>query len=157
MTETPPTADRPSPSRWRRLGLGYAHPGALRAWALVLLGLFLQWLWMPPGPAPWLVFAGDVPLLLLIGWGSGGRWVRWGLLYGFLHYALGFLWLTHIHYGQVLVCMHQIKVDRFRSEIVVDRLHGDGERPAGLHLVRCLPYWPIDFAGVDESLNLRTG
>lgn len=87
---------------WRWLGLGYAHPGAGKAWGLVALGLTLEVLSTPPGPAPWLVLVADAPFLWLLFGGSGGRWKRWTFLYAFLHFAIGFHWLAWIHVAQVI-------------------------------------------------------
>ncbi|MFV1958521.1 MAG: apolipoprotein N-acyltransferase [Planctomycetota bacterium] len=90
------------PGNWRRLGLGYAHPGAGLPWMLLGLGLGLDLLALPPGPLPLAILVADVPFLLLLGRASRGRWKRWVFLYGFLHFAVALRWLSEIHPAQVV-------------------------------------------------------
>src|SRR5687768_1693293 len=66
---------------------------------LVALGVALETASMPPGPAPLLVFAVDVPFLWLL-WHRGGRgWLWWALLYGFARYAVGVRWLAEVQWA----------------------------------------------------------
>jgi apolipoprotein N-acyltransferase len=81
--------------------------------ALVGLGVLLDTLSMPPGPAPVLVFAADVPFLLLLyhraarplgpddrpreGVHRAGPWWLWAYLFGFARVAVGLRWLSAIH------------------------------------------------------------
>jgi len=66
-----------------------------RLW-LVLLGVLLAWLWLPPGPAPYLVFVGDLPFVALLFFQGGRHWKRWALLYGFVFMYAASYWLGHI-------------------------------------------------------------
>ncbi len=69
---------------------------ALRRLGFIALGLLLAWLWLPPGPAPWLVFVGDIPFLALLFFQDGRHWKRWALLYGFLYILAAAYWLAWI-------------------------------------------------------------
>ena len=69
---------------------------ALHRLGLIALGLLLAWLWLPPGPAPWLVFVGDIPFLALVFFDGGRHWKRWTLLYGFLYILAASHWLAYI-------------------------------------------------------------
>ena len=64
---------------------------------LVVLGGALAWLWLPPGPVPWLVFVADVPFLALLAMNGGKGWKRWAVLYGLVHFAVGMRWLGCVH------------------------------------------------------------
>lgn len=70
--------------------------GALHRLALIGAGVLLAWLWLPPGPAPWLVFVGDIPFLALLFFDGGRNWKRWTLLYGFLYMLAASHWLAYI-------------------------------------------------------------
>ena len=70
--------------------------GALRRLAFIALGVLLAWLWLPPGPAPWLVLLGDLPFLALLFFQDGRHWKRWALLYGFLYMLAAAHWLAYI-------------------------------------------------------------
>jgi apolipoprotein N-acyltransferase len=99
----PPPEDPPSHGRARGdLWRAWFHPGAGVGWVLVLLGLLLDLLAIPPGPAPVLILLADVPFLLLLSGAAGGRWVRWVLLYGALHFGVAIRWVTEVHVLQVL-------------------------------------------------------
>lgn len=69
---------------------------ALHRLGLIALAVLLAWLWLPPGPAPWLVFVGDVPFLALLFFQDGRHWKRWALLYGFLFMLAAAHWLAYI-------------------------------------------------------------
>ncbi len=92
----------PRRSLARRTLLLYAHPGAGTGWLLLLAGLVLETLSLPPGPAPVLVLAADVPFLWLAGGAANGRWRRWTLLYALLHFGLALRWLGEVHPAEVL-------------------------------------------------------
>lgn len=118
MTDLPPALppeETPAPAtpslgarigaRLKRIALAYVHEGALGAAGLVLLGLLLNWMALPPGPFAPMVLVADVPFLLLI-WRAGGqRWKRWAWLYGMLHFAVAMRWLVHVHPAQVVTSM----------------------------------------------------
>ncbi len=71
----------------------------LVALLLVLLGAFLDWLAIPPGPLPVAVLLADVPFLLLALHARG--WKRWTFLYGFVHFAFALRWLGEVHPAQI--------------------------------------------------------
>lgn len=73
-----------------------APRGVLARLGLIGLACLLAWLWLPPGPAPWLVFFGDIPFLVLVLMDGGRHWKRWALLYGFLYILAAAHWLAYI-------------------------------------------------------------
>lgn len=68
--------------------------------ALLLLGVLLDLLWLPPGTLglhlPALVLVADAPLLLLLWQGGGQGWKRWALLYGAVRFAVALPWLLEV-------------------------------------------------------------
>ena len=74
--------------------------GVLERVGLVLLGALLDFLCLPPGPAPVAVFVADAPFLWLL-WHRGGvHWKRWTVLYAFVRFFVGFRWLLEVHWAQ---------------------------------------------------------
>ncbi|MDJ0976737.1 MAG: apolipoprotein N-acyltransferase [Planctomycetota bacterium] len=106
VPDAPPPPSTPGwGARLLRIPLAYVHPGALGCLGLVVLGLALDWLALPPGPFPYAILVADVPFLLLL-WKDGGRrWKRWAFLYGALHYGFATRWLVEVHVGQVPTLM----------------------------------------------------
>lgn len=74
--------------------------GGLERLGLILLGVALERLSSPPGPAPWLVLAGDAPFLLLLWHRGGERWKRWAYGYGVARYAAALYWLGQVGWFQ---------------------------------------------------------
>jgi apolipoprotein N-acyltransferase len=86
-----------------RRGWGFFHPGDGARWGLVLLGLLLDALAIPPGPLPVAILVADTPFLLLLFRDGGARWKRWAYLYGTLHYGLALHWLWTVMPAQPFV------------------------------------------------------
>lgn len=74
---------------------------ALERAGLVALGLVLETLSMPPGPAPVLVLAADAPFLWLLWHRGGKRWGLWAYLYGYAKFVVGLRWLAEVHPGEL--------------------------------------------------------
>jgi apolipoprotein N-acyltransferase len=74
---------------------------AVERLALIVLGVALETLATPPGPAPALVFVQDAPFLLLLWHRGGAGWKRWAFLYAFVRFAVGLRWLAEVHPGMV--------------------------------------------------------
>jgi apolipoprotein N-acyltransferase len=71
--------------------------------ALVAAGVVLDLLWLPPGPAPWLVFVADAPFLWLLWHRGGRRWGWWAYLYGVLRFGVALRWLAEVHVVEVAI------------------------------------------------------
>src|SRR5205814_10428667 len=91
---------RPLAGRGRVSGLRVV----LERVALVVLGVALETLSMPPGPLPWLVFAADAPFLWLLWHRGGTHWKRWAYVYGVVKFAIGVRWLAEVHPAEVALC-----------------------------------------------------
>ena len=96
MSDDTPLASTPPFRRSGRSWFPYVHEGALGYLGLIALGVLLDWLALPPGPAPILVFVADVPFLLLLWHCDGKRWKRWAFLYGVVHFAVATRWVMVI-------------------------------------------------------------
>ena len=87
-------------ARWRRLLTAWSRPGDGARWLLVLAGLVLDTLWLPPGilgvHVPLAVLVADAPFLLLLWQGDGLRWKRWAFLYALVRFGVALHWLFQV-------------------------------------------------------------